>query len=241
MAILNVQINEAGQSGVVPRLVRIDTDNTRAEVIATGYLNNLVKKERVALLPSDIAVVTTRATPNATAINTDWYDVVKSGDNWSLVASNSQVSLADGNIFVGDANGIAQGVTMSGDATIANTGALTIANLAVETAMLAADAVTNAKLADNAVSLENLDSGITPSHIVVFAGQPTTAGGGAAEAITVTGALATDLAFVQMVDDGTNNVTIVNAVVTADTLTVTFSGDPGNDAVINYQLIRAAA
>lgn len=111
----------------------------------------------------------------------------------------------------------------------------------VDTAQIAADAVTNAKIADDAVSLENLDSGITPSHIVVFAGQPTTAGGAAAEAITVTGALNTDLAFVQMVDDGTNNVTIVNAVVTADTLTVTFSGDPGNDCVINYQLLRAAS
>jgi butyrate kinase len=82
-------------------------------------------------------------------------------------------------------------------------------------------------------------SAATASHVIKYAGQPTTAGGAAAEAITVTGALATDYAFVQMVDDGTNNVTIVDAVVTADTLTVTFSGDPGNDAVINYQIIRA--
>lgn len=116
-----------------------------------------------------------------------------------------------------------------------------IADLAVTTAKLAADAVTNAKLADDAVSLENLDAGITPSHVIRFAGQPTTVGGGAAEAITVTGAAATDLAFVQMVDDGTNNVTIVNAVVTTNTLTVTFSGDPGNDAVINYQIVNAAS
>lgn len=221
MAILNVQINEPGQSGIVPRIVRIETDNTRAEVIAPGFLNNLVKKERISLLPSDIAVVTTKATPNATEVSTDWYDVQHSSGDWSLVASNSQVSLSSGNIFVGDANGIAQGVTMSGDATISNAGVLSLAN--------------------DSVSLENLDSGITPSHIVVFAGQPTTAGGGASEAITVTGALATDLAFVQMVDDGTNNVTIVNAVVTADTLTVTFSGDPSNDTVINYQLLRAAS
>lgn len=111
----------------------------------------------------------------------------------------------------------------------------------IDTADLANDAVTNAKIADNAVSLENLDSGVTPSHVIRFAGQPTTAGGAAAEAITVTGAAATDLAFVQMVDDGTNDVTIVNAVVTTNTLTVTFSADPGNDAVINYQIINAAS
>ena len=94
---------------------------------------------------------------------------------------------------------------------------------------------------DGSIVLADLDAGITPSHIVKFAGQPTTAGGAAAEAIAVAGVLATDLAFVQMVDDGTNNTTIVNAVCTADTLTVTFSGDPGADAVINYQVIRAAA
>jgi hypothetical protein len=58
----------------------------------------------------------------------------------------------------------------------------------------------------------------------------------------VTGALAaSDRAFVQVVDNGTNNVTVLQAVVTNDTLTVTFSADPGNDTIINYQLIRAAA
>ncbi len=114
-------------------------------------------------------------------------------------------------------------------------------NDAIATANIEDDAVTNAKIADDAVSLENLDDGIAPSHVVKFAGQPTTVGGNAAEAITVTGALVSDLAFVQMVDDGSNDVTIVNAVVTADTLTVTFSADPGNDAVINYQLLRAAS
>jgi hypothetical protein len=58
----------------------------------------------------------------------------------------------------------------------------------------------------------------------------------------VTGALAaTDRAFVQVVNDGTANVTVLQAVVTNDTLTVTFSGNPGNDAVINYQIIRAAS
>ena len=39
--------------------------------------------------------------------------------------------------------------TMSGDATISSTGALTIANTSVETAMLAADAVTGAKIGDD--------------------------------------------------------------------------------------------
>lgn len=241
MGIKNVVLEQTGLAGVYPRFIYLETDNTLAEVTATGYLNQLKDDFGYNLDERMMALVSVKTSPSASASEVAVMDVSKSGANWSLIPSSSQVTLADGKILVGNSSNVATAVTMSGDATLSNTGVLTIANLAVETAMLAADAVTNAKLADNAVSLENLDSGITPSHIVVFAGQPTTTGGGAAEAITVTGALATDLAFVQMVDDGTNNVTIVNAVVTADTLTVTFSADPGNDAVINYQLIRAAA
>ncbi len=102
-------------------------------------------------------------------------------------------------------------------------------------------ALTATGLASGAVTLAKLASGVTPSHIVKFAGQPTTVGGNAAEAIVVTGALATDLAFVQIVNNGAADVTIISAVVTNDTLTVTFSADPSNDVVINYQLLRAAA
>lgn len=96
-------------------------------------------------------------------------------------------------------------------------------------------------IAAGSVGLAELATAVAPSHVVKFAGQHTTVGGDAAEAITVTGALATDLAFVQMVDNGTDNRTIVDAVVTSNTLTVTFSGNPGDDAIINYQLIRATS
>lgn len=131
------------------------------------------------------------------------------------------IPLAEDHVLVGNAGGIATDVALSGDATILASGALTIA----------AGAVTKAKLA----------AGVRPSHMIVFAGQPTTVGGAASEAIAVVGALITDLAFVQLVDDGTNNVSILNAVVTADTLTVTFSGDPSNDTIINYQIVRATS
>ncbi len=77
-------------------------------------------------------------------------------------------------------------------------------------------------------------------YYAAYAKQYTTVGGNAAEAITIAGALATDLAFVQLVAAGSNSRTVSKAVVTANTLTVTFSGDPGNDAIINYQLLRAA-
>ena len=151
--------------------------------------------------------------------------------NNAAIAFSKLAALTSGNILVGSAGNVATSVAMSGDATIVASGAVSIAN----------NAVTTAKIANSNVTLAKLASGITPSHVIKFAGQPTTVGGAAAEAITVTGALNTDLAFVQMVDNGTNNVTVVSAVVTANTLTITFSADPGNDAIVNYQIIRAAA
>jgi hypothetical protein len=151
-------------------------------------------------------------------------------------------TLASAQIFVGNASNIATGVAMSGDATMANTGALTIAALAVTAAKLAADAVTTVKILNANVTLAKLAAGITPSHIIKFGGQTTTVGGSATEAFTITGAVAaTDRAFVQIVNNGTNNVTVLQAVVTTNTLTITFSGDPAADTVYNYQLIRAAA
>lgn len=141
-------------------------------------------------------------------------------------------ALPSGDILVGSAGNVATAVTMSGDATIIASGALTIAN----------DAITTAKILNANVTLAKLAAGITPSHIIKFANQVTTVGGAAAEAFTVTGAVgATDRAFVQVVDDGSSNVTVLQAVVTDNTLTVTFSANPGNDTIINYQIIRAAA
>jgi hypothetical protein len=111
----------------------------------------------------------------------------------------------------------------------------------VATADIAADAVTNAKIADDAVSLEHLDSAITPSHIVVYAGEHTTTGGAAAEDITVTGALATDLAVCTLHTKGATPRVIVTALAATDKVTVTFDGDPSTDHVVTYTVLRAAA
>lgn len=176
-------------------------------------------------MSGDISITNAGVTAIASGV------IVNADVNASAAIDFSKLaSLTSGNLLVGSAGNVATSVAMSGDATISNTGALTIAN----------DAITTAKILNANVTLAKLSSGITPSHVIKFASQYTTTGGAAAEAITVTGALNTDLAFVQLVDDGTANVSVLSAVVTADTLTVTFSADPGNDAIINYQIIRAA-
>lgn len=40
---------------------------------------------------------------------------------------------------------------------------------------------------------------------------------------------------------GTNNVSVLRAVPTLNTLTVTFSGDPANDTISNYVTFSAAS
>lgn len=73
---------------------------------------------------------------------------------------------------------------------------------------------------------------------IVSCSQETTVGGTAAEAFTIAGVLATDQAFIQLVDDGTNNVSVASVACTENTVTVTFSANPGNDAIINVLVIR---
>lgn len=77
-----------------------------------------------------------------------------------------------------------------------------------------------------------------PSHYIAYAGVHTTVGGDAAEAITVTGALATDIPIV-IYNTSDDTDTILKAVVTADTLTVTCSADPGDTHKLAYLLLRA--
>lgn len=135
------------------------------------------------------------------------------------IAFSKLAALTSANILVGNGSNVATAVAMSGDATLANTGAITIAN--------------------GAVSKTKLASTIQPAGVIKFAAQvQSAADAGGVNTITVTGALNTDLAFVQVVDNGTANVTVLQAAVTADTLTITYSADPGTDAIINYQIVR---
>lgn len=80
-------------------------------------------------------------------------------------------------------------------------------------------------------------SGCNAEFDVVFAGTHVTVGGSAAEAITLTGLLATDIAFVNY--GATNDSdTIAKAVCTSNTLTVTCSADPSTAHSIHYMVLR---
>lgn len=215
MAILNIVTSVTGLVGVTPRIVYIDTNDTLATVTTTGYLNK-AQQDGASLKESDMALVTLRATPSAASIQVAWLEVAYSSGNWSLVASSSSIPLANGKILVGNASGVATAVTMSGDATLANTGALTVA----------ANAITTTKIINAAVTKAKLETAIQPAAVVKFANKHTEAGGSATVTITATGAAATDLAFVA-IQSSANAVEIQKVTPSANTITVLCSGDPG--------------
>jgi hypothetical protein len=78
-----------------------------------------------------------------------------------------------------------------------------------------------------------------PEYAVWAAGEATTVGGDATETITVTGALATDILLIQVgTSPATNNRQIVEAIVSANTITVVLSDDPSTTHTIQYALLR---
>mgnify|MGYP003116135837 FL=1 len=76
----------------------------------------------------------------------------------AAVATSTHILVGNGTTFTN--------VAMSGDATISQAGAVTIANTSVETAMIANDAITSAKIADDAIDSEHYtDGSVDTAHI----------------------------------------------------------------------------
>lgn len=109
------------------------------------------------------------------------------------------------------------------------------------TVLAAAEAGAAGALPAGSVSLAELASGVAPSHVAKFAGKHTTVGGDATEVIAVAGLLVSDVAIVTVQTAGGTPRSIVASVLTADTITVTMSGDPAADHVLSYVVFRAAA
>jgi hypothetical protein len=132
-----------------------------------------------------------------------------------------EIAVAENKVLIGSAAGVGAAQTISGDATLVAAGTLTIAA--------------------GAVGLTKLAAAVAPSHVVKFAGKHTTLGGDATEVITVTGLLTTDVVHVTVQTAGATPRSIVASVLTADTITVTLSGDPSTDHILAYSALRATA
>lgn len=85
MPILSIDVNAPGMSGVKPKAIFIDTNDTASEVIASGYLDHVVA-QGTPLSNSDMALVTTRPSPNSSNVTTAWYGISHLNGKWSLVS-----------------------------------------------------------------------------------------------------------------------------------------------------------
>lgn len=93
-----------------------------------------------------------------------WVEVSRAPS--STIAS----SLTSAHIFVGNGSNVATDVALSGDATLANTGAMTIANSAITTAKLNDASVTAAKLASDVSATVTVS--LTQANIIAMGVTP---------------------------------------------------------------------
>ena len=149
----------------------------------------------------------------------------------AAIAFAKLAALPSAQILVGNGSNVAVAVAVSGDVTISNAGAVTIAN----------DAVTTVKILAANVTLAKLAAGITPSHVVKFAGKFTTAGGDADEQASVAGVVAGDIVVASLQDKGASPVTLLTSKPGTDVIDFIMSADPSTDHVISYQVLRAAS
>jgi hypothetical protein len=112
----------------------------------------------------------------------------------------------------------------------------------LDSSSIPAGTIVTADIADSGVTLAKLASGITPSHVVKYAGTVTWTGSGASLASTVTGVAATDIVMATIRVVPTQAAYLVSVAPTTNTITFVLSAaNTSNDAQISYTVFRAAA
>lgn len=144
----------AAEEGYVARNASTDRDASEITLMCNGTTwesatgsgldDNAVTNAKMA----DDAVGIAELSATGTASSTTYLR----GDNTWATISTGLPSLNSANIWVGNGSNAATAVNLSGEATLSNAGALTIANNAITNAKIADNAVTTAKIAAGAVT-----------------------------------------------------------------------------------------
>jgi hypothetical protein len=119
-------------------------------------------------------------------------DAATTGAPTDKVLTTTQILIGDGTGFTAAA--------LSGDVTMTNAGAVTIANNAVENAMMADNAIDTAEIADNAVGLAEM-AGLARASIIVgdASGDPSALAKGTSEQVLRVNTAGTDLEYADAV------------------------------------------
>jgi hypothetical protein len=84
------------------------------------------------------------------------------------VSLAKMADLSSAQIIIGSASNRPSAVSISGNASLSNTGVLTISANAIQTSMIAAGAVTNTEIADNAVSTAEIANQAVTSNKILL-------------------------------------------------------------------------
>lgn len=167
-----------------------------ASTLASGVVNNTNVGTSAAIAFSKLASLTSgnvlvgsasnvptsvSVSGDATISNTGSVTIANSAITNAKVSASAAIdfsklaSLTSANILVGNVSNVAASVAMSGDATLSNAGAITIANSAITTAKILDGAVTYAKIDPAAISSINRFHGfrLSGTHLIMDYGSGT--------------------------------------------------------------------
>jgi len=143
---------------------------TNVTDIGTNTTNIATNTSAIATNVTDIGNNATNIAANTSAIATNVTDI---GNNASAITAIN--TLVDGKIYLGDVNGAAQEVTLSGDVTMSNAGVTSIGANKVLSSMiddgtivvgdLANDAVTNVKIATGVDVIKLANGSVTNTEL----------------------------------------------------------------------------
>jgi hypothetical protein len=219
MSVTQITIDTTGQIGVNPRIVKVVCNDSLSDVTTAGFLTNSSLSGLGSIIATDMVLVSYSG-------GIGFFEPSIASDG--VITLSASLAIPDGS--VGTAELAALAVTTA-----------KIALLAVDTAQLAANAVTTAKITDANVTLAKLSAGISPSHIIKFAGK--FSNGGGSPTITITGLTGMDpttfIGFAQ-IQASTNAVTVQKVTPGVNQMVVLLSGDPGASTVLSYQALVPA-
>lgn len=88
MPILNIKVEQSGLAGVNPKLVYLETNDPIATVLSTGYLNSAINQQNITIRESDLVLTSTKESASDPVVS-NFYSVVFSDGNWTLVSSSA--------------------------------------------------------------------------------------------------------------------------------------------------------
>ena len=164
-----IQLNSAsGTNGKAIRIYRdTNIDNLKAEFFSGSAIRSedLNEDFRQTLYSGQESEKAVELKWNKTTETLDSTEAFIDSDSYLMTAKaiddriNTNIGvqpIADGKILVGNGSGVGTAVTPSGDVTMANTGAFTIASTSVDNGMIANDAINGNKIADDAIDSEHI-------------------------------------------------------------------------------------